>query len=509
MGRKSNHFVRLLIVVLPCGVSLKKLSGETLVYGLSSILGRLLNFALVTPFITRVLTDGEVGEVGNLMFWTALLIALLVFRMDTAVFRFASRGDYAPPLVFRRAQRLVWGLVGLLIVPLLLLSPWIAELLAAPAATTYVRLVLLTVAFDALSAVPLARLRLQQRAWFFVSVNLINVAINIALIYLLLYVLPAFFAERFLEHFRVGYYLLAIAAAAGIRYLILFVDGMRQPPVPPRAHGELRAPSFPRLLRYSLPLTVVSVAGIANLLVGPSVLLQYDDAAAGYFTAAMRMAVFLNLFVTAYQYAAEPFFFRQSSADLATADRRIYADAMRAYGLVGTLACAGILLALPWLQFFIGPDVRPGLAVLPILLAANFLFGIYSNLSIAYKLTDQTFSGGAIALVGSVFAVGGPLVFTQQYGMYAPAVGMLACFLVMCGLAYLVSQRYFPVNYPFARLLGYAALAAGAVWLGDFSTAMWYRALLILGLLLTLGLLERPWLLRTFRGGGAAGAKKL
>ncbi|CAH0999284.1 hypothetical protein LEM8419_00582 [Neolewinella maritima] len=485
-------------------MSLKKLSGETLIYGLSSILGRLLTFALVTPFITRVMTDGEVGEVGNLMFWTALLIALLVFRMDTAVFRFASRGDYAPQLVFRRAQRLVWALVGLLIVPLFLASAQIAELLEAPAATTYVRLVLLTVAFDALSAVPLARLRLQQRAWFFVSVNLINVAVNIALIYLLLYVLPVYLGARFEPTFRVGYYLIAITLAAGVRYALLLIDGLRQPTS--QLTTALSAPTFGRLLRYSLPLTVVSVAGIANALVGPSVLLQYDDTAAGYFTAALRMAVFLNLFVTAYQYAAEPFFFRQSSSDLVTADRRIYADAMRAYGLVGTLACAGILLALPWLQFFIGPDVRPGLVVLPILLAANFLFGIYSNLSIAYKLTDQTFLGGGIALVGSVFAVGGPLLFTAQYGMYAPAVGMLTCFLVMCLLAYLVSRRHFPVDYPFGRLLGYALLAAGAVWAGDVSEALWYRALLILTLLLTLLLVERRWLLRTFRGGGAAGA---
>ena len=487
-------------------MSLKQLSGETLVYGLSSILGRLLNFALVTPFITRVLTEEEVGETGNLMFWTALLIALLVFRMDTAVFRFASRGDYAPAAVFKRTQRVVLILVGAVIGPLLLLSPRIAELLEAPAATTYVQLVLLTVAFDVLSAVPLARLRLQQRAWFFVGVNLGNVAVNILLLYGLLYVLPRTFPEYFVESFRVGYYLLAIAAAAAMRYLALVIDGVRgsstEHQLLDRKEPALGAPSFRRLLRYSLPLTAVSVAGIANGLVGPSTLLRYDAAAAGYFTAALRMAVFLNLFVTAYQYAAEPFFFRQSSRDLATANRTIYADAMRAYGLVGAVACAGILLALPWLQYFVGPDVRAGFVVLPILLAANFVFGIYSNLSIAYKLTDQTFLGGGIALVGSVFAVGGPLLFTAAYGIYAPAWGMLACFLVMTGLAYLVSRRHFPVDYPFGRIALYAVLAAAAVWAGEFSAHMAYRALILLLFLLTLFLLERRWLLHTFRGAG-------
>ncbi len=491
-------------------MSLKKLSGETLVYGLSSILGRLLNFALLTPFVTRVLTEEEFGQVGNLMFWTALLIALLVFRMDTAVFRFASRGDYAPAAVFRRAQQLVGVFCGLVLLPLLLFADEVATLLQVPGATTYVRLVLITVACDALAAVPLARLRLRGRAWTFVAVNLGNVAVNIGLVYYLLYFLPASSPERFVADFRVGYILLAVAVAAGFRLVLLFFDGLRSDggrspdvldtPSQPSPHA---APSLRKLFRYSLPLTVVSVAGIANALVGPTVLLSHDEAAAGYFTAALRMAVFLNLFVTAYQYAAEPFFFRQTGSDLATADRGIYADALRAYGLVGTLACAGILLLLPWLQLFIGEDVRAGLVVLPIVLAANFLFGIYSNLSIAYKLTDQTFLGGAIALAGSVCAVGGPLFFTARYGIYAPAFGMLACFTLMCGLAYRVSRRYFPVDYPLGRLLLYALVAAATVWLGELSAVLGYRILLLALLFLAFLFLERRWLRTTFLGGDA------
>ena len=489
-------------------MSLKKLSGETLIYGLSSIMGRLLNFVLVTPFITRVLTDAEFGEVGNLMFWTALLIALIVFRMDTAVFRFASRGEYDPEAVFRRSQRMVWLATGLIIGPLLLLSGPIAELLDAPAADTYVRLVLVIVALDALSAVPLARLRLRQRPWTFVAVNLGNVALNIGLLYGLLFVLPESYPQWFEPSFRVGYYLLALAVASAFRYALLVVDGLRAAspagdPVLDRPAAAGGAPELGQLFRYSLPLTVVSVAGIGNSLVGPAVLIGYDEAVAGYFNAALRMAVFLNLFVTAYQYAAEPFFFRQSGRDLATADRTIYADAMRAYGLVATLAITGILLGLPWLQLFLGPDLRPGLVVLPVLLVANLLFGVYSNLSIAYKLTDQTLLGGGIALVGSVFAVGGPLLFTPTYGIWAPAVGMLLCFAVMCALAYRVSRRYFPVDYPFGRMLLYALVAAAGCGLGTLSDHLLWRAGLLLVVILCLGLIERQWLRRTFLGAGA------
>ena len=493
-------------------MSLRKLSGETLVYGLSNMLGRVLNFVLITPFLTRVLPDGEFGEVGGLMFYTALLIALLVFRMDTAIFRFASRGDFDPAGVFRVSQRVVLFLSLLVLTPLFIYADRLTGQLVSPHAAWYVRLVLLTVAFDALSAVPLARLRLQQRAWFFVGVNLGNAIVNIILVYALLAYLPVQYPGGYEEDFRVGYYLVSVAVAAGLRYGILVVDGLNQRPATPvtQLDAALPTPALPlgRLLRYTLPLTVVSVAGIANALVGPALLLEHDRAAAGYFTAALRMAVFLNLFVAAYQYAAEPFFFRQSGKDLATADRTVYADALRAFGLVATLASAGIVLALPWLQYFIGEDKRPGLVVVPILLAANFLFGIYSNLSIAYKLTDRTFLGGVIALIGSLFAVAAPIFLTPRYGIYAPAWGMFACFLVMSVGAYLVSQRYFPVAYPLGRLLVYALLAVGACLLGSLSEQLLWRATLVMTLVTVLFLFERKWLLLTFKKGGAAGAIK-
>ena len=486
-------------------MSLKKLSGETLAYGVSSILGRLLNFVLVTPFITRVLDEDEFGQINNMIFWVAILIALLVFRMDTALFRFASRGEYDPRAVFRRAQWLVGGLTVGVILPLILLPAWFGRVIEAPPDTTYVQLFLLTVAMDALSMVPQARLRLQQRPWLFVLVNLGNVAVNVALLYFFLLYLPSTDSAYFDPDFRIGYYFLAMAIASGFRLAVLLLHGLFNKREPVATETRKGAPGYAQLLGYSLPLTVVSLAGLANTLVGPSILVHYDETWASDFGAAMRMGVFLNLFITAYQYAAEPFFFRQSSQDLATADRTIYADAMRAYGIVATLASAAILLGLPWLELFLGADKRGGLVILPVILAANFCFGIYSNLSIAYKLTDKTMLGGLIALVGSLFAVVGPMLFAARYGIWAPAVGMLLCFLVMCALAYGVSQRYFPVRYPFGRILLYVLIAAAACLAGTLSEAMGYRLLLLALAVGAVGLLERRWFVRTF-GRGTAGA---
>lgn len=488
-------------------MSLKKLGGETIVYGFSNILGKLLNFVLVTYFITRLMSAGEYGIVSGLMFYTALLIAVLVFRMDTVVFRFASRGEYDAGAVFRKAQRVVTVAVVVVLGALLVLASPLAEVLRYPDRVIYVQLVVLTVAFDALSAVPLARLRLAQRAWYFVFVNLGNVAVNILLIFLLLYVwrwnagwVSDHLGLTFDDGHQVGYYLLCIALASAFRYGLLLLDGLRRYD---KTSGP--APALKTMLSYSLPLTIVGVAGIVNFLIAPELIRYYgsgseaeSQAAAGLFGAAMKLAVFLNLFITAYNYAAEPFFFRQSGKDLATADRTIYADAMRAYVLVAAVASAAILLLLPWIQHFLDAEERAGLYVLPLLLAANFFFGLYSNLSVAYKLTDKTIYGGAIASVGSLIVVVGGVLFIPSYGIIAMAWSMLACFVVMSFLAWLVSRRFFPVGYPWGRIAAHSTLTCLAVWGGGAQDAMGIRIAMFVALLFVLGLLERRWIVRTF-----------
>lgn len=496
-------------------MSLKKLGGETIIYGFSSVLGRMLSFVVATYFVLQVMDRAQFGVVSDLMFYTALLISVLVFRMDTVVFRFASRDEYDAEAVFRRAQQWVFFTVVVVIGAMFLFSRQLADALQYPDRAVYVQLVLGTVAFDALAMVPQARLRMEQRPWFFVFVNLGNVVFNILMIFLLLFYWR-WHSDWFAEHlgwpyqktYQVGYYLFGIMLASAFRYMLLLVDGVWKYSKK-RLKGTLAnglAPSISTMISYALPLTIVGLAGITNFLVAPSIIKFYHGgtvsenlAFAGDFGAAMKLAVFLNLFITAYNYAAEPFFFRQAGKDVTKADRVIYADALRAYAMVGTLASAGILLFLPWLQYFLEESKRGGLYVLPLLLAANFFFGIFSNLSVAYKLTDKTVYGGIIALVGSFIVIGGSMAFTPEYGLWAPAWAMLLCFVVMSFLAWLVSRRFFPVIYPWGRVLAYVALAVGAVYLGEAAGAMWWtRGAIFVGLLAAFAALERKWLRATF-----------
>ena len=486
-------------------MSIKKLGTETIIYGLANILPRLLNFVLVTPFLTRVMVSEDYGVVGTLFFYIAILIALLTFRMDTVVFRFASRKENDARAVFLKAQRFVLGAVVFFIGAGLLAAGPIAAWLGYPDRSIYVILFLITVAFDALSAVPLARLRLERRSWFFVATNLGNVVLNLALIFLLLGWWAGseatLFGFTYEPRYQVVYYLISIVIASGFRYLLLLGDGLVRYRNRPPAKFQ-NAPGLGQVLRYSAPLTLVALAGIFNAQAGLLFITYFlgGDMTSnlywtGQFSAALKFAVILNLFVTAFNYAAEPFFFRQAGDELEKADKTIYADATRAFAIVGTLVCAGIMIFLPWLKGFLGADLQEGLTILPYLLAGNFFLGLYSNFSVAYKLTDRTYLGGAIAITGSLICAGIGIGFINEYGIVAPAAAMTACYLTMCLLALRLTRRVFPVDYPLGRIVLYIVLASLAVYgAGALDAGLVSAGAVFLGLVAGIGLLERAWL---------------
>ncbi|MEM7572985.1 MAG: polysaccharide biosynthesis C-terminal domain-containing protein [Bacteroidota bacterium] len=493
-------------------MSIKRLAGETAIYGISSILGRLLNFVILTPFLTRVFPAEEYGVISDLFFYTAFGIALLTFRMDTAVFRFASRPENDARQVYRKASRLGWGLVIFLVGGALLFAEQIADWVAYPDRAIYVRLVLLIIAFDVLAAVPLARLRLNNRPWTFALVNLANILVNIGLVFFFLY-----FADRqqanpafswFEQDSRLSYYFFAVLAASALRYVLLLLDNARQnwkakfvdEPLLDSPSQRLTI-SYRQLFQYSAPLVIVALAGIVNGLIGPTMIKYWHGGTvsdnlfwAGQYGAAAKLAIFINLFVQAYNYAAEPFFFRQAGQNPEAADRQIYADAARTFLLLGSLAAAAILLLLPYVQLFIGKDAREGLIVLPFLLFANILLGLYYNFAISYKLTDRTRLGGIIAIIGSAIIILGDIWLIPQIGILGAAYAVLSCFLVMCVLAYLVSRRYFPIPYDLGRMTYYLIVTIVFIYIGLRFEWMAIRLLLLFVLPLVFWLTEKQWL---------------
>ena len=494
-------------------MSIKRLAGETAIYGISSILGRLLNFVILTPFLTRVFSDNEYGVISDLFFYTAFGIAFLTFRMDTAVFRFASKPEHDPQQVYRLANRLILGLIAALVGGGLLFAPQIADWMTYSDRVIYIQLVLLIIAIDALSAVPLARLRLENRPWLFAFVNLANIAVNIGLVFFFLFFADRHQSSNFFSWFvyeeRLIYYFIAVLAASVFRYtLLLFFQYRRREKVAEESsildstQEPKTAVSYRQLVNFSAPLVIVALAGIINGMIGPTMIkywyspdLEINKAWAGQYGAATKMAIFINLFVQAYNYAAEPFFFRQAAGqDSNAVSKNIYANAARAFLLISCIAMAGILLLLPILQYFIGADQRKGLFVLPFLLLANLLLGLYYNFSISYKLTDRTYLGGWIATIGSIIVITGDIILIPRIGIVGAAYSILACFVVMCGLAYWVTRRYFPIPYRLDRMFYYLAMSLVIIYFGSQFDSLLVRVAFLLVLPLVFWLTERQWL---------------
>ena len=447
---------------------LKKLAGETAIYGLSSILGRVVNWIILTPYFTRVFTTDEYGIVNDLYFYIAFLLVLFTYRMETAFFRFASRSkENEPNTVFTTASLSIMASSVFFAAALLLAAEPIAGWLRYPGREDYVRIFTLIIAFDALAAIPFARLRLESRPIRFALIKLSAIVINIALVFFFLEACPWLIKNGwsgleaiYRDDQRIAYVFWSNLLASGLTLLWLA-------PLYRQIVWRFAKDLWQRMLRYSMPLVIAAFAGIVNQLIGTPLLkylgsgsLEENLKMGGIYAAAAKLAVLMNLFVQAFNYAAEPFFFRQAAE---SDDKTVYADVARAFAIVGSLVFLGIMLYLDLIQYFLGGDFREGLGVLPILLVANFFLGLYYNFSIAYKLTDRTRIGGYIALAGSAITLVINFLLIPSLGYYAPAWASLACFVVMCTLAFAIARPFWPVQYPLWRM-AYFLLLALAAW---------------------------------------------
>ena len=440
---------------------LKQLAGETAIYGLSSILSRLINWVVLTPYFTRIFRQGEYGVVNDLYTWIALLLVLFTYRMETAFFRYGRQKEDLERAYSTAALSLI--VTTLLFGALLLgFAEPIAQLLAYPEHPEYVRWFIAIVAADALTAIPFARLRLENRPMRFALIKALSIGINLVFLFFLLEGCPRLIAAGvswpsifYNSDNRILYVFVAnfLASATTLLILLPLFRKLRFGP------GFFDAALLRRMVIYALPLVVSGLAGVINSLIGiPMLRFLADDAAAGIYSAAAKLAVLMNLFTQAFNYAAEPFFFRHADRQDA---KVMYAQVAQVFAMVGSVVFLGIMLYLDVIQYFLGKDFREGLGILPILLIANLLLGLYYSVSIWFKLSDNTRIGGYIALGGSLITllINYFLIPLPQVGYYAPAWAALACYGTMLVACYWLGQRYFPIAYPAGRILGYIAVA--------------------------------------------------
>ncbi len=437
---------------------LKKLLGQTAVYGLSSILGRTLNYLLV-PLYTKVFATHpeEYGVVSQLYAFVAFLMILLTFGMETTYFRFIQDSENRKQ-VFQNSFLTIVLLNVAFFIGLLLLNHNVAETLLFNDHPEYIILMGAIVVIDAISSVPLAKLRSEERAKEFAIIQFSSIGVNIILNLVLLY----FFVDWEEPTKGVFYILMANLVSSLVKPVLLRRDfiGIR---------FNLDLPLLRKMLVYAIPIVIAGFAGIINEVIDRIMLKQmlYDpangvtakmaDAQIGIYSACYKLAMLVTILLQAYRYAAEPFFFNQ----MKNQDRnKLYVKLMNYFVAVVCLVFLGVSLNLDIFKYFISNETFwDGLPVVPILLLANVFFGVYINQSIWYKLTNQTKYGAYISIMGAILTIGINYIFIPIYGFYASAWATLIVYAFQMTISYLWGQKHFPIKYNLRKFFLYLGMS--------------------------------------------------
>ncbi|MFC2089602.1 oligosaccharide flippase family protein [Bacteroidota bacterium] len=447
---------------------IKQLFGQTAIYGMGIVLPRLLNYLLLTPFYTRIFATGEYGIITELYAYVVFLLVVLTYGMETGFFRFASeRKDHKD--IYTSVLLSVFTTSLLFVMLVLLFIKPVSSVLGYSSNPEYIKWLAIIVSIDAFTAIPFARIRLLNKPGKYAIIRIVEVLINIGLNVFFL-----FYCERHMEiewiqkiynpQIGAGYVLISNLAASSIKLILLLPDIFAV------FRGYFNPALFRKILKYSYPLLIAGLAGTINEALDRVLLKHLLDpsenpmAQLGIYGANYKIAVLMTLYVQMFKYAAEPFFFSKSGQKDA---KKLYADIMIFFVVPGLLIFLGVMLYMDYFILFIGSDFRGGAGIVPVILLANLVMGIFFNLSIWYKLTNKTLIGAALVLIGAGFTILINFLFIPKYGYVASAWAHLVCYTVMVILSYSISRKHYSIPYNVKKILMYISLTI-LLFLADF-----------------------------------------
>ena len=443
--------------------SLKSLAGQTLWYGLSTIAARFLGY-LQTPIITYLLVNQQgreaYGDFSVLYAGISLANILFTYGMETAFFRFASTGEDKQKLFRTSFGSLLVSTVLLSIAFILLRKP-IAHFVDLDLHPEYISWCVIIIALDALAVIPFARLRQQGRPRKYAAIRIASILVNLLLVVFFIYFSQKFAVSHprssytlwYNSHSKAGLLILANLAQSAVTFLLLTKEWAD-------FRFAIDKTLWLKLWRYGSPMIITGLGGMVNETMDRIMLLKLHGghlvsaakSDVGIYSANYKIAIFITLFIQAFRMGAEPFFFNQSADKNAP---KTYARVMKWFVITLCFAFLFTGLYLDVWKYMVGPDYRSGLGVVPILLAANVCLGIYYNLSVWYKITDNMRKGMLITLMGAAITLVINFAFIPRYGMYACAWATFACYSSMMIVSYLWGQHYFPVPYARKKLVSY------------------------------------------------------
>ena len=458
--------------------NLKSLAKDTAIYGLSSIVGRFLNYLLV-PLYTHYMPkdSGDYGISTNVYAYTALFLVLLTFGMETTLFRFANDEREKPDTVFSTAMATVATLTVVFLAFLFGFIDGISDSLGYQAHPEYLLMMGVVVALDALQALPFSFLRYQKRALRFASLKMLFIFLNIFLnvLYFVWLGKTSVFYVFFIN----------LLCTAFITFF--FIPDLF------RIHWHFDGALLRRMFSYSWPILVLGIAGILNQVADKIIfpLVYPDEAEAnvqlGVYGSCVKIAMIMAMITQAFRYAYEPIVFAKSR----DADKtEYYASAMKYFLIFTLLAFLCVVGWMPVLQYIIGADYREGLGVVPIVMAAEIMMGVYFNLSFWYKLIDKTIYGAWFSLVGCAVLFAVNILLIPRYGYWACAWGGVAGYGTSMVLSYVIGQRKNPIPYPVKDILFYVGMTAvftALIYIVSPYLPMWaqlvFNTILIMGFL--------------------------
>ncbi|QSE97487.1 oligosaccharide flippase family protein [Fulvivirga lutea] len=441
---------------------LRSLAGQTAIYGVSSILGRVINYLLV-GLHTAIFLPEQLGIVASLFAYTAIFLVIYTYGMETTFFRFAKDNLEK---AYTSSCTVVIIISTVLSATIYFNSDFLAPLIGYPSAGKYIEWLAIILWIDAVLSIPFGRLRFENKAKKFASIKIANILINIGLQFFFLLIIPSLDSSF---EVTIGSIFLANLIANALMVLMLYKEVIKI-----RFHWDKQV--MQTVFSYSTPIFLMGLAGMMNEQLDKILIEHFlpdsyyksmdSTAATGVYSQTFKLGVLMMLAVQAFRYAGEPFFFAQADDKKAP---ELFARVMHYFVIFGLLLFVLVSLNVDFIAsiFLRQPEYRVALYLVPLILFGKLIYGVYLNLSIWFKITDKTRYGLYFSLIGLFVTLAGNVLLLPKIGLLGCAISIICCYLSMSLVCYIIGQKHFPIPYNFTKLIPYAITAVVLVYMGE------------------------------------------
>ena len=438
----------------------KNLFKQTAIYGLATVLPRMFSFLLV-PLYTDLLPKAAYGKVTIIFAWMIFFNVILAYGMETTFFRFYNNETDKKAVIETTTVSIFWSTL-LFLFPALLLKNYLADLSGID--VQYIIYTIWILVLDALVIVPFSKLRAYQRPMIYAAIKIGNVVVNLSLNVFFLIYLPeiaqenpdSFLGSLYTENFEIGYIFVSNIIASLLTFIALSPNYFH-------VNWQFDFNLWKRMMRYGLPIMVAGIAFAINeqfdkILLGKLLPANIAEAEVGVYSACYKLGLFMVLFRTAYTLGIEPFFFSHSKNENAP---QTYATITKYFVIFGSFILLSVIVFADILKYLMIRDSSywEAMKVVPLIILANFFLGIYTNLSVWYKLIDKTYIGAYISIVGAIVTLVLNFLLIPKMSYYGSAIATIAAYGTMMGISYFLGNKYYPIPYDIKKITGYLGLS--------------------------------------------------